>query len=147
MINKKSKSIKHYDRKVYKIYHILEMFHIEIILPQLDNSLNTLSISFSLPNTLLFPLFTAGNLLKLVVLQSKSWIIRIIKLRPRVWKFLTIHLILIRLLFITYLFSTLSGKLIPEKSLRRLISTFVPLVPNVGKANVPWSLLNPKLEN
>ena len=52
-----------------------------------------------------------------------------------------------RLFLITYLFSTLSGKLIPEKSLRRLISTFVPLVPNVGKANVPWSLLNPKLKH
>ena len=52
-----------------------------------------------------------------------------------------------RLFLITYLFSTLSGKLIPEKSLRRLISTFVPLVPNVGKANVPWSLLKPKLKN
>ena len=39
----------------------------------------------------------------------------------------------------------MSGKLIPEKSPRRLISTFVPLVPNVGSANVPWSLLNPKL--
>ena len=52
-----------------------------------------------------------------------------------------------RLLLVSYLFSTLSGKLIPEKSPRLLISTFVPLVPNVGKANVPWSLLNPKLEN
>ena len=57
-----------------------------------------------------------------------------------------IHHTLMRLFLITYLFSTLSGKLIPEKSLRRLISTFVPLVPNVGKANVPWSLLNPKLK-
>ena len=137
-----------HDDQFCKIYYVLSLLYIEVILPQLDNSLNTLSISFSLPNTLLFPLFTAGNVLKLVLLQRKWWIIYIVKSRSTLLKsYIRINHTVMRLLLITYLFSTLSGKLIPEKSPRRLISTFVPLVPNVGKANVPWSLLNPKLKN